>query len=75
MESNPKNKRRNRNSKDLPSIDNFFVPGNKVAVVNQYKDKIERMFEIQLHFESPVEDGQWLVLQGDLGDRRNTKVI
>ena len=75
MELNQKDKRRSRNSKYLPSIDNFFVPGAKVSIVNQYKDKIERMFEIKLHYEDPVEDGQWLVLQGDLGDRRNTKVI
>ena len=75
MEPQPKNKRRNRDSKDLPSIDNFFVPHDKVLVVKQFKEKVERMFEIQLHFEDPIEDGQWLVLQGDLGDRRNTKVI
>ena len=68
----PKMKRKGRYSKD--SNDNFFVKRDKFMIVKQFKEKIERMFEIQLGFEDPVDDGQWLNLQGDQGDRRNAKV-
>ena len=67
-----KQKRGGRTSRD--SVDNFFVQHDKVVLVNQFKGKVEKMFEIQLAFEDPVDGGQWLNLQGDQGDRRNAKV-
>ena len=67
-----KQKRSGRTSRD--SVDNFFVQHDKVVLVNQFKGKVEKMFEIQLVFEDPVDGGQWLNLQGDQGDRRNAKV-
>ena len=74
MDLYTKAKRQNKNIRDQPSQDNFFVPRDKSVMVKQFKEKIQRMFEIKLNFEDPVDDGQWLVLQGEQGDRRNAKV-
>lgn len=73
MDRSTKAKRQIKNVRDQPSEDNFFVPRDKSVMVKQFKEKIQRMFEIKLKFEEPVDDGQWLVLQGEQGDRRNAK--
>lgn len=72
MAQHQKYKRQNKSSKDS-GVDNFYVPRDKVVIVEQFADKIKRMYEVYLNFEAPVDSGQWLNLQGDQGDRRNAK--
>ncbi|KAL4234979.1 hypothetical protein ACF0H5_006620 [Mactra antiquata] len=53
--------------------DEFFVQNENVALVMQYKDKVEHMYDIEINGEEKTEDGQWLILMGEPVDRRNAK--
>ena len=53
----------------------FFVSDiQDLAIVKKSKDKIQRMYEIQIHFDNKTEGGQWIALFGEPVDRRNAKV-
>lgn len=53
--------------------DEFFVQKKDIALLTQFKDKIEDMHQIHINLEKQTEEGQWLILEGDLEDRRNAK--
>jgi hypothetical protein len=54
--------------------DEFFISTDDVNQINQFKDKIEKMHQIEISFENKTEEGQWLILEGEPVDRRNAKV-
>lgn len=55
--------------------DEYFIPSKGISRVQQFKQKVESMYDILIQFDQEVEDadGQWIVIKGEQLDRKNAK--
>lgn len=67
----PKYKRIKEENRDK---DEFFLCEKDVKMVKQFKEKIEKLYNIQISFDSNVDDDQWINIFGEREDKRNAKV-
>lgn len=57
-------------------MEEFIVDRGQVPQLEEYKEKIERMYEVKIGFEDiTTEDAQWIAVRGENLDRQNAKVI
>lgn len=63
--------------KDLKTISEFTVDRDKINLIEKYKEKIERLYEVEVKFDNvnETESKQWIIVEGENIDRMSAKVM
>lgn len=63
--------------KDLKTISEFTVDRDKINLIEKYKEKIERLYEVEVKFDNvnETESKQWILVEGENIDRMSAKVM
>lgn len=55
--------------------DEFFLHKKDIELVQKFREKIEKLYNIKITSDNETEDGQWINILGEHVDRRNAKVV